>query len=116
MNVKFLNPFVDAARDVLKAELNAEIRRGELTLEKSALTTNELTVLISLVGQVQGVVLYGMEADTGLKMVSQMMDQEFTEITDLAESGVGEMANVISGRATVLLSESGFESALVHEA
>lgn len=110
MNVNILNPFVDAAKDVLKAELSVAVERGELSLEKSALTTDELTVLISMIGSVQGVVLYGMEISTGLKMVSQMMAQEFPEMNDLAESGVGELANVISGRATVLLSEAGYQT------
>ena len=110
MNVKFLNPFVEAAKDVLKAELNTDVQRGDLSLEKSAMTTNEITVIISLVEQVQGVVLYSMTTQTGLNIISKMMNQEFTEIDDLAESGIGELANVISGRATVLLSESGFQT------
>jgi chemotaxis protein CheX len=110
MNVKFLNPFVQAAKDVLKAELGIEAQRGELSLQKSSLTYNDLTVLISMVGEVQGVVLYSMAIDTALSIVSQVLQQEFTELSELAESGVGEMANVISGRATVLLSETGISS------
>ena len=112
MNVKFLNPFVDAAVDVLKAEAKANISKGTITLQKSALTTDEVTVLINLVGQVQGVVLFGLSEKMGMNIVSMMMSQEFTEFDNLAQSGVAELGNVISGRATVMLAEAGFKSTI----
>jgi chemotaxis protein CheX len=112
MNVKFLNPFVDAAAEVLKAEAKVNITKGTLTLQKSALTTDEVTVLINLVGQVQGVVLFGMSENVGKALVSKMMGQEFAEFDNLAQSGVAELGNVISGRATVLLSDAGYQSTI----
>lgn len=109
-NVKFMNPFVDAATEVIKAEIGTDVKRGTLSLQKSAMTCDDITVLISLVGQVNGVVLYGMSIDTGLAIVSKITDQEFTEFNHLAQSGVAEMGNVISGRATIKLSEAGYNS------
>ena len=79
MNVRYLNPFVQAAKDVVKAELNTQVTRGDLSLEKSSMTTNELTVLITMVGELQGIVLYSMETRTGLNMVGRVLDQEFNE-------------------------------------
>ena len=108
MNVKFLNPFIDAAIEVLKIEIGAVVARSNLTMQKSAMTSEDVTVLISMVGQIQGVVLYGMPIKTGLAIVSRMMDQEFTEFDNLAQSGVAELGNVISGRASIKLSEAGF--------
>ena len=112
MNVKFLNPFVDAAAEVLKAEAKVSISKGTLTLQKSALTTDEVTVLINLIGQVQGVVLFGLSENLGMKLVSKMMGQEFNQFDNLAQSGVAELGNVISGRATVLLSDAGYQSTI----
>ncbi|MBI9044891.1 MAG: chemotaxis protein CheX [Anaerolineaceae bacterium] len=109
-NVKFMNPFVEAASEVLQAEIQATVKRGTLSLQKSALTSNDITVLITLVGQVQGVVLYSMAMETGLGFVSRITEQQFTEFDNLAQSGVAEMGNVITGRATVKLSEAGFNS------
>jgi chemotaxis protein CheX len=59
---------------------------------------------------VHGVVLYGIPAETGLKMVSYIMGQEFTEFGSLAQSGVAELGNVITGQATVKLSQAGYQS------
>jgi chemotaxis protein CheX len=108
MNVKFMNPFVDAAIEILEVECGIKIGRGNLTLQKTALTTEDVTVLLSLIGQVQGVVLYSLSTNTGLGLVSRVMGQEFTEFDSLAQSGVAELGNVITGRATVKLSQAGF--------
>jgi chemotaxis protein CheX len=110
MDVKLLNPFIQAAVEVLKAEIGADVSRGELSLQKSSLTSDDLTVLINLVGDVYGVVMYGMSTATGLNMVSKIMGQEFSEFDPLAQSGVAELGNVISGQATIRFSEAGYNS------
>ncbi|KKK45420.1 hypothetical protein LCGC14_3165530 [marine sediment metagenome] len=74
------------------------------------MTTKDITVLISLVGDVQGVVLYGLSTDTGLALVSSVMGQAITEFDSLAQSGIAELGNVITGRATIKLSETGYSA------
>lgn len=110
MDVKFLNPFIQAAVEVLKTEVDSSAVRGEVTLQKSSLTSDDITVLINLIGDVYGVVMYGMSTVTCLNLVSKIMGQEFTEFNALAQSGVAELGNVISGQATIRFSESGFKS------
>ena len=110
MDAKLLNPFVQAAVEVLKAEVEADVSRGELSVQNSSLTSEDITVLINLIGDVYGVVMYGMQKNTCLNLVSKIMGQEFTELNSLAQSGVAELGNVISGRATIRFSETGFKS------
>jgi chemotaxis protein CheX len=110
MNVRFLNPFLEAAVEVMKAEVGTDISKGDLSLEKSALTTDEVTVLLHLVGEINGVVMYGMSVETELKVVSQIMGQEFLEFNSLAQSGIAELGNVITGRATVKFSQTGYQA------
>jgi chemotaxis protein CheX len=90
--------------------LGAEAQRGNLRLQKSAFTTDEVTALVGVTGTVSGMVLYSMSQSTALSIVSRMMGQEFAEFDALAQSGIGELGNVITGRAGVLLSEAGFAS------
>jgi len=110
MDAKLLNPFIQAAVEVLKAEVGVEVVRGGISVQKSALTSDDITVLINLIGDVYGVVMYGMKTPTGLGMVSQIMGQDFFELNSLALSGVAELGNVISGRATIRFSEAGYHS------
>jgi chemotaxis protein CheX len=110
MNAKMLNPFLDAANEVLAAEAQVQVTRGTLTLQKSAMTTDDVTVLLSMVGRVQGVVLYGLSMQTGLALATRMMGQEFASFDSLAQSGIAELGNVITGRASIRLAEAGFET------
>jgi chemotaxis protein CheX len=54
--------------------------------------------------------MYGMSTATGLNLVSKIMGQEFSEFNPLAQSGVAELGNVISGQATIRFSEAGYAS------
>jgi len=110
VNVKFMNPFIEAAAEVFKAEVGLTIQRGNLSLQKSAMTSTDISVLITLVGDVQGVVIYGLSTATALGMVSRIMGQDFPEFDNLAQSGVAEVGNVITGRATIKLSEAGYSA------
>ncbi len=112
MDVNFMNPFVDSAAEVLKAEAGLSVTRGAITMHKSALTTNDITVLLSMIGQVQGVVLYEMPFATALALVSRVMGQEFAVFDNLAQSGMAELGNVITGRATVRLSQAGYQATI----
>jgi chemotaxis protein CheX len=110
MNVAFLNPFVEAAYEVLRAEVGVEARRGELGLDKNAYVTADVTVLISLVGQVQGIVSISLEEAAALAFAAQMLGEALPGFNGLAQSGIAELGNVITGRASVKLAEAGFAS------
>ncbi len=110
MKVEFVNPFIQAAREVLESELGSQAERGDLRLQKSACTTDEVTAVVGVTGTVSGLVLYSMSQTTALGIVSRVMGRSFEELDELAQSGIGELGNVITGRAGVLLSEAGFPS------
>jgi len=110
MKVEFVNPFLQAASEVLDSELGGEVERGTLRLQKTAFTTDEVTALVGVTGTLNGLVLYSMSQATALRIVSRVMSQEFEEFDAIAQSGIGELGNVITGRASVLLSEAGYPS------
>jgi chemotaxis protein CheX len=110
LKVEFVNPFIQAATEVLESELGGEAQRGELRLQKSAITTDEVTALVGVAGTVRGMVLYSMSEATALGIVSRVMGKQFAELDGVAQSGIGELGNVITGRAGVLLSEAGYPS------
>jgi chemotaxis protein CheX len=112
MNVKFLNPFLESVTEVLKAETGCETTKGALQLEKGAYVTEDVTVIIALVGAVEGMVMYSLDFITANCLVSKMMGDEINEFNSLVQSGVAELGNVITGRASVKLSQSGFEATI----
>ncbi len=112
MRVEFVTPFIEAAKEVLEAEIGGETLRGNIRLQKSAYTTDDVTALVGVTGQVSGLVLYALSEPTARAIVSRMMGQEFPEFDALAQSGIGELGNVITGRAAVLLAEAGFHASI----
>jgi chemotaxis protein CheX len=110
VKVEIINPFIQAAHEVLETELGADPERGDLHVRKSACTTHEVTTVVGVTGQVSGIVLYSMSLDTAIGLVSRMMGKEFTEFDAMAQSGIGELGNVITGRAGVLLSDAGYQT------
>lgn len=112
MSVNFLNPFLSAAQSVLSAEIGANVRRGVVSLETDSYTPQDVTVLLSIVGDIQGVVLYSMDVGMALAMVSKMLGEEQEEFDELAQSGIAEMGNVITGVVTTYLAEAGYRCSI----
>jgi chemotaxis protein CheX len=112
MNVKFLNPFLEASFDVIEKETGYTMTRGELGLEKEAYVTDDITVIISLIGRVEGNVFYSMPIQTALQLSSHILGEPLHEFNTLAQSGIAELANVITGQASIKLAEAGYESTI----
>lgn len=109
MRTDLFNAFVVAAGEVLASEIGVEIKRGQLNLQRDAYVTDDITVLISLVGDVWGVAIISMSFETAKNFISQMLGQEMEEFNELAQSGIGELGNVVTGQASTRLSTLGFE-------
>jgi chemotaxis protein CheX len=100
-------PFLLAAKGVLEQELGGDVGRGTVSVERGDFATGEVTAVVGVTGALSGAVMYRMSEATALAIVGQMMGQQFDELDALARSGVGELGNVITGRAGVLLERAG---------
>lgn len=110
MNVKFLNPFVSAAHEILSMEMHETVKRGDLRLENGPYQTDDVTVIISLIGAVDGTVFFSMAKEAATQLASILMGEKLNSLDKLAQSGIAELGNVITGRASMKLSEAGYES------
>jgi chemotaxis protein CheX len=112
MRAEFVNPFLIAATEVLESELGTEPARGAVALRKSARTTEHVTALVRVHGAIAGYVLYSMDDQTARSIVAHLQGAPCEQLDELAQSGIGELGNVITGRAATLLAEAGFSSVL----
>jgi len=112
MRAEFVNPFLQAASEVLETELGSEPTRGVIGLRRSAYTTEEVTAVVQVIGTIAGVVLYGMPEKTARAIVQHLQGSPCEEFDTFAQSGISELGNVITGRATSLLALAGFRSNL----
>lgn len=108
MQADFINPFISAAVEVLQKETGAEVKRGEISLEKSAYTSHDVTVLIGVTGMLQGLVLYGFPEATAKNIVEAILGERVAVLDEMVVSAMAEMGNVITGLASGGLEAKGY--------
>ena len=63
MRIEYINPFVEAAFNILKEVLNVELERGELYLKSTSQPILGVTAIVGLAGDVEGRVLFDMSEE-----------------------------------------------------
>ncbi len=109
MRVEYINPFVEAAFNVLREVLNEEVKRGELFLKSTSQPVLGVAVIVGLTGDVEGRVLFDMKKEVALAIASQMNGEELATMDDLAKATISELANMITGQAVTKLHDLGFK-------
>jgi len=110
MKLEVFHPFVISAREVLSLEMHETIERGELRLENGSHVTDDVTVIISLIGMVNGTVFFSMSNEVAIQLASALMSEKLDTLDKLAQSGIAELGNVITGRASMKFAEAGYET------
>lgn len=108
MRVEYINPFVEAAYNILKEVLDDEVRRGELYLKATSMPTMGVAALVGLAGDVSGRVVFDMDMPTAIKIAGRMNREEFTVFDDMAKATITELANMITAQAVTKLYDLGF--------
>jgi chemotaxis protein CheX len=108
-DVKWLNPFVVGALSVLASfGIEAE-RAGQLTIETVDRTSDAVTIIVPMIGALEGAVFYGLDADTAERLAGTLIgDLRRVRFNDaLVESALAELGNIITGRASAELEAAG---------
>jgi len=106
LKVEFVNPFLEAAFEVFETETSLKLEKGPLSIQKSSLTSQEVSVLIGVTGEIHGQIIYGMSSKTAKKIASEMIGKTVPLLDELAQSAITELGNMITGLATVKFSET----------
>jgi|SRR5712691_5851059 chemotaxis protein CheX len=110
--IELVQPYLQAAKDVITRETGSDVTVGRVQLKKPPAATDEISIIIGVTGEIQGVVMIVMNRQTALNIVSRITGDAGAEFDDLAQSAVAEMANVISGRGGIGLAAFGRETTI----
>lgn len=108
MRVEYINPFVEAAYNILTEVLGGEIKRGELYLKSTSMPVMGVAALVGLAGDVEGRVIFDMSLDSAMKIASQMNGEQLQTFDDLSKATITELANLITAQAVTKLHDLGF--------
>jgi len=107
MDVKLVNPFINATINVLETMAFMKIDAGKPYLKKDSVAVGDVTGVLGLTGVANGTISVTFEEKCILAVVSNMFGETMTELNNEIADAVGELTNMISGQARRELGEMG---------
>ncbi len=106
INAEVINPFLNATIDVLKTMANVDVTKKDVYLKRSHTLFGDISGVMSLSGDAEGIVAITFQNDLGYYLVANMVGCDASDLTpeDLHD-GIGEIINMISGAAKAVLNE-----------
>jgi chemotaxis protein CheX len=107
MNVKYVNPFIDATLKVFETFLQTPAKTGKPYLldRNTDKSSWDISGVIGLAGEILGVVVISFPTSLALKLVSFLEKRETKIMDDSVIDMVGEIINIIAGNAKAGLEE-----------
>lgn len=110
MDVKYILPFLESVKGILEQFGISDIKRGQIAKNEIMHVNTDITAVVGVVGQIRGNIAYSMSEDTAKRIVSSMMmGMPVDQLDDMERSAIGEFANMVTGNASILLSNTGLE-------
>lgn len=110
MKVEYINPFVTASFDILKAVGNYNPVKGKLVLKNKPVPSYGVSVIVGVIGEVKGQVIYSLSEETAKNIASaMMMGMPVDAFDEMAKSAISELSNMITGNASTALASQGLE-------
>jgi len=107
MDVRFINPFINATSNVIETMAFMKIDAGKPYLKKDSVAKGDVTGVIGLTGVANGTISVTFQEKCILKIVSNMFGEEMKVLDEEIADAVGELTNMISGQARKELEETG---------
>lgn len=109
MNVKYINPFLDAFLNVMDTMAKLQLTPSRPQVKNDEIAKGDVSGVIGLVGeQVKGSLSITFEKKLAFKIMENMLGDTPMIINDEVTDMVGELTNVVSGGAKKIFSENGF--------
>ncbi len=108
MDVKLINPFVDAIATVMPQLGFQSINRGKLAVKEQYVSSQGVTVLIGMTNQVRGNIAYNMSEETARSIASvMMMGMPVEKMDEMAQSAISELVNMVTANAAINFEKQG---------
>lgn len=107
MDVKLVNPFINATINVLETMAFMTVDAGQPYLKKDNVAVGDVSGVLGLTGVANGTIAVTFEQKCILQVVSNMFGETMSELNSEIADAVGELTNMISGQARRELEEMG---------
>jgi len=105
MKAEYINPFITSLGTMFRTMLHCEVKRGQIGLKANCQPNYPISGVIGLSGNAVGTVVLSMSEQVAMKAASTLLLTEYAEITADVLDAVGELTNMVAGRAKSQLEE-----------
>ncbi len=109
MDLNFINPFIQAAIEIIKEFMGIEVRKEEVYVQEGRKSKGGVGIVLDITLDVEGSVIFDFTNEITQTFASEMVginisnEQEMLNNKELLESAIKELGNTISGRAITTL-------------
>jgi chemotaxis protein CheX len=107
MDATLINPCIDATLNILGTIAGITARIRPPLVKSTNAARGEITGVIQLTGEANGIFSVSFSRETILSVVSTMFGEQMNEINADIQDAVGEIINMISGRITQSMEQMG---------
>lgn len=107
MNVAYINPFIEATRNVFHSMMQTDARPGKPALLENTADGMEFDIsgIMGLSGETLGAVVISFPKMSALRTVSKLTGSEVKIFDQMVVDAIGEIINIIAGNAKKDLSQ-----------
>jgi chemotaxis protein CheX len=111
VDVKLINPFIDAIADIMPQLGFQKVEKVGLEVIGSHVANLGVMSLVGVMGAVKGNVIYNIESEVAKKIAStMMMGMPVQELDAMAQSAISELANMLCANASIKLANIGIST------
>lgn len=99
MDVRYINPFLSAIKEVFETMIEVPFTVGKPVLKKNGVPEYEVSSIIGISGDVTGCVVITLCEKTALQLASALIGDELPGMDDDCIDAIGEIANMVAGSA-----------------
>lgn len=104
MKVEYANIFIRSAAEVFKKEVNITLTRQQLSRKDSPIPSLPMSIILGITGSLRGQVVYSMDSSFAYEIAHALLPNRLpVDIRKFENSAVAEIANVITGQASIAL-------------
>jgi chemotaxis protein CheX len=104
VKAEYANIFISSAVDVFQKEARIHVARKELVRRESPVPSLPVAIILGITGFLRGQVVYSMDDNFAFKLAQAMLPNKLpADVKRLTNSAISEIANIITGQASIAL-------------
>lgn len=97
MDVNYINPILNSFANVLPQLGLGKVEKKGISLKGRFIESPGVVIIVGIVGDIKGNVIYGLSVDSAKKIAStMMMGMPVNDFDELAQSAISELTNMLT--------------------